>query len=124
MWRQLSSITRLLQPAAFTQSTSILKNHCLRSFSVLTANNATPKANNQLTKSLLQPPSLTINPERGMKQMGVLKRRCKDCYFVMREERLFVMCKTHPRHKQMAMKKKPKNTWILTDATQSKQRAW
>jgi large subunit ribosomal protein L36 len=55
----------------------------------------------------------------GFKVKGRLRRRCKDCYFVMRQERLLVLCKTHPRHKQMAMQKKPKNTWILTHATQS-----
>nr|CAD7456867.1 unnamed protein product [Timema tahoe] len=57
-------------------------------------------------------------PVCGFKVKGKLKRRCKDCYFVMRQERLYVICKTHPRHKQMAMKKKEKNTWILTHATQ------
>ncbi|KFB44444.1 AGAP005927-PA-like protein [Anopheles sinensis] len=60
----------------------------------------------------------------GFKVKGRLKRRCKDCYFVMRQERLYVICKTHPRHKQMSMKKHDRNTWILTDATQSKIRAW
>lgn len=74
--------------------------------------------------TLLQPPMMTITAQRGMKQVGNCKRRCKDCYYVVRQERLFVMCKTHPRHKQMSMKKRQKNTWILTDATQSIQRAW
>nr|CAD7195253.1 unnamed protein product [Timema douglasi] len=63
-------------------------------------------------------------PVCGFKVKGKLKRRCKDCYFVMRQERLYVICKTHPRHKQMAMKKKEKNTWILTHATQGPIRAW
>jgi len=31
----------------------------------------------------------------------VLKRRCPQCYFVRRGERLFVECKEKPRHKQM-----------------------
>uniref|UniRef100_A0A8D8P5D6 Ribosomal protein n=1 Tax=Culex pipiens TaxID=7175 RepID=A0A8D8P5D6_CULPI len=60
----------------------------------------------------------------GFKVKGRLKRRCKDCYFVVRQQRLFVICKTHPRHKQMSMKKRDHNTWILTDATQSPVRAW
>ncbi|ERL87874.1 hypothetical protein D910_05262 [Dendroctonus ponderosae] len=67
-------------------------------------------------------PSLTISC--GMKVVGLLRKRCKDCYFVCRQERLYVMCKTHGRHKQMSMVKKPKNTWILTHATQSKHRPW
>lgn len=129
MWRQLTKLTSLLQPATFSQSSlAVTSVSCLRSFSLLSSNiisrNVTPNANGQLTTTFLQPASLALNFERGFKQKGRLKRRCKDCYFVMREERLYVICKTHPRHKQMAMKKKEKNTWILTDATQSPLRAW
>ncbi|XP_067413520.1 large ribosomal subunit protein bL36m [Emydura macquarii macquarii] len=36
----------------------------------------------------------------GMKTKGIVRRRCKDCFFVRRRGRLFVYCKTHPRHKQ------------------------
>uniref|UniRef100_A0A3B3QQN5 Ribosomal protein n=1 Tax=Paramormyrops kingsleyae TaxID=1676925 RepID=A0A3B3QQN5_9TELE len=36
----------------------------------------------------------------GMKTRTSLKRRCKDCFFVRRRGRLFVFCKTNPRHKQ------------------------
>lgn len=60
----------------------------------------------------------------GFKVKGRLRRRCKDCYFVVREGRMYNICKTHPRHKQMAMKKKDKNTWILTHAMQSKVRPY
>lgn len=60
----------------------------------------------------------------GFKLKRVLKRRCKDCYFVVREDRMHIICKTHPRHKQMAIKKPAKSTWILTHATQSPVRPW
>lgn len=60
----------------------------------------------------------------GFKLKRVLKRRCKDCYFVVRENRLHVICQTHPRHKQMAITKPTKSTWILTHATQSPVRPW
>ncbi|EAA11645.5 AGAP005927-PA [Anopheles gambiae str. PEST] len=73
---------------------------------------------------LLTPLPPLLNLVSGFKVKGRLKRRCKDCYFVMRQERLYVICKTHPRHKQMSMKKHDHNTWILTDATQGKARAW
>uniref|UniRef100_A0AAY4E0N1 Ribosomal protein n=2 Tax=Denticeps clupeoides TaxID=299321 RepID=A0AAY4E0N1_9TELE len=44
---------------------------------------------------------LTCAPSlAGMKTKSALKRRCKDCFFVRRRGRLFVFCKTHPRHKQ------------------------
>ncbi|XP_019364744.1 PREDICTED: 39S ribosomal protein L36, mitochondrial [Gavialis gangeticus] len=39
-------------------------------------------------------------PSAGMKAKVVLRRRCKDCFIVRRNGRLFVYCKTTPRHKQ------------------------
>ncbi|XP_032559969.1 39S ribosomal protein L36, mitochondrial [Chiroxiphia lanceolata] len=36
----------------------------------------------------------------GLKTKTVLKRRCKDCFIVRRRGRLYVYCKTNPRHKQ------------------------
>lgn len=60
----------------------------------------------------------------GLKVKGKLRRRCKDCHFVIRQQRMYVICKTHPRHKQMSMKTKEKNTWILTHAMQSKVRPY
>ncbi|XP_067626695.1 uncharacterized protein mRpL36 [Eurosta solidaginis] len=73
---------------------------------------------------LLQPWTSLLTQVSGFKVKGRLKRRCKDCYFVMRQQRLYVICPTHRRHKQMAMKKREKNTWILTHATQSKVRPY
>lgn len=60
----------------------------------------------------------------GMKVKGRLKRRCRDCYFVSRGGRLFNMCPTHPRHKQMSIRVHPRVNWIVTHATQSKVRPW
>ncbi|XP_039957507.1 39S ribosomal protein L36, mitochondrial [Bactrocera tryoni] len=73
---------------------------------------------------LLTPFNSLLTQVAGFKVKGRLRRRCKDCYFVVRQERLYVICPTHPRHKQMAMKKREKNTWILTHATQSKVRPY
>lgn len=39
-------------------------------------------------------------PSAGMKTKTSLKKRCKDCFFVVRRGHLFVYCKTNPRHKQ------------------------
>ncbi|NXF04688.1 RM36 protein, partial [Smithornis capensis] len=36
----------------------------------------------------------------GLKTKATLKKRCKDCYIVRRRGRLFMYCKTNPRHKQ------------------------
>lgn len=83
----------------------------------------TPYVYNRIT-NLLNPFVVNLMPTCGFKVHGKLKRRCKDCYFVRRHERLYVICKTHPRHKQMSMVKDERNTWILTHATQSKFRPW
>lgn len=63
-------------------------------------------------------------PNCGFKMVGRLRKRCKDCYFMTRDQRMFVICKTHPRHKQMGFKPEPKSTWILTHASQSPKRPW
>lgn len=65
-----------------------------------------------------------VNQSCGFKFKRVLKRRCKDCYYVVRENRLHVICKTHPRHKQLAITQPEKSTWILTHAMQSKVRPY
>ncbi|NWV03608.1 RM36 protein, partial [Ptilonorhynchus violaceus] len=36
----------------------------------------------------------------GLKTKTSLRRRCKDCYIVRRRGRLYVLCKSNPRHKQ------------------------
>jgi large subunit ribosomal protein L36 len=60
----------------------------------------------------------------GFKVKQKLKRRCKDCYFVVRHGRVFVICDTHRRHKQMSMKAPDEVNWMLTHATQSPVRPW
>ncbi|NXG49098.1 RM36 protein, partial [Psilopogon haemacephalus] len=47
------------------------------------------------------PPAALLPPlVAGLKTKTSLKRRCKDCFFVRRRGRLYVYCKTNPRHKQ------------------------
>lgn len=79
---------------------------------------------NNDTSALLQPLLPMYYLIRGLKAKGRLQLRCKDCYFMCKEDRWFVMCKTHPRHKQVKQAKKEHKTWILTFASQSKVRDW
>lgn len=79
---------------------------------------------NILTPSLLSPTNFNLVQTCGFKVKGKPRRRCKDCFFVVREQRVFVLCKSSPRHKQMSMVKDPRNTWMLSHATQSKVRPW
>ncbi|CAG4950192.1 unnamed protein product [Colias eurytheme] len=73
---------------------------------------------------LLQVQLPIINPVCTLKVKGRVQRRCRSCYLVYRQERLYNMCKEHPRHKQVLRAPKPHNTWILTHASQSKVRPW
>ncbi|KAJ9575914.1 hypothetical protein L9F63_007226, partial [Diploptera punctata] len=74
--------------------------------------------------NLLSPQIPILSQACGFKVKGKPQRRCKDCYYVVRERRLFVICDTHPRHKQMAMKKPDKARWTIAHACQSKVRPW
>ena len=65
-----------------------------------------------------------LMPRRNFKVVGKPQRRCQHCYLEVIDRRLYVFCEKHPRHKQMAMKKKEKKFWILTHATQSPKRPW
>jgi large subunit ribosomal protein L36 len=84
----------------------------------------TPQPAGQM--GLLRPlQSLQVVPACGLKQKGVLKKRCKDCYFVYRDSRKYVMCKTHPRHKATAFAPREKFTWIVSPGPmQGKERPW
>lgn len=77
-----------------------------------------------MPRQLLTPTIPTLVPTSGFKVVGKLKKRCKDCYKVVRHERAYIICKTKPRHKQMAMKKDEDKTWILSDATMGPKRPW
>ncbi|XP_025933342.1 39S ribosomal protein L36, mitochondrial [Apteryx rowi] len=52
---------------------------------------------------LAGPPLPAVLPLAGLKTKTSLKRRCKDCFIVRRRGRLYVCCKTNPRHKQRKM---------------------
>lgn len=110
----LNRSLHILSVSALRKTLSLLPQHRI----------ASPLSVDQYTDGMLCNPSSlpipsTVQPSCGFKLKRVLKRRCKDCYFVVREDRLHVICKTHPRHKQMAIKSKEKSTWILTHAMQS-----
>lgn len=73
---------------------------------------------------LLQAINPILNLTCGLKVVGKLERRCKDCYKCCFKGRWYMRCKTHPRHKQAQMVKKEKNTWILTSVCQHPKRPW
>ena len=52
-----------------------------------------------LSKSTVSPAGY-VEQRREYKVKVRLRKRCKDCQFVWRNGRLYVECKTSPRHKQ------------------------
>ena len=59
-----------------------------------------------------------VIPSAGMKYVGTPRKRCHDCYYYVEDERLYVGCNTHPRHKQGSRIGRPRYHWIMTHATQ------
>ncbi|EDV40383.1 uncharacterized protein Dana_GF10482 [Drosophila ananassae] len=128
----MSLVSRILQ-----QGSSVWNSlSAARGFHMLVRPTAAPMMTSQNTQlmtganvltqrpGLLTPCFTLLQQVAGFKVKGRLKRRCKDCYIVVRQERGYVICPTHPRHKQMSMKKRDYKSWILTHATQSKERGY
>lgn len=66
----------------------------------------------------------TLIPSRGFKVFGKVRKRCKDCYFVTRDQRMYNLCKAYPKHKQMSIRHPDKFYYILTGVQQKKMREW
>ena len=61
------------------------------------------------------PPAPNFTIVAGMKYRRALKLMCKDCYYVVNDRTLYVLCKTHPRHRQQMIKAPEKHKWIWTE---------
>ncbi|XP_048371713.1 39S ribosomal protein L36, mitochondrial [Sphaerodactylus townsendi] len=72
----------------------------LQTASPLQAHTASHLGPENLLCFLTKHPLPILQPVASFKSKVALKKRCKDCYFVRRRGRLYVYCKTHPRHKQ------------------------
>jgi len=68
---------------------------------------------------LLQTASPLLVQSCGIKHMGKLQKRCRHCYFAIKDEQKYVMCTANPRH--YAAQKLVGLKWgnmIMTHATQ------
>ncbi|CAN7945765.1 unnamed protein product [Ixodes hexagonus] len=94
--------TQLMRPPALQQA---------RFFSILSRGGV----HNALASA---PPSAPIQIlVRTFKDMDVLTKRCKDCYFKKDDDRWYVLCKTHGRHKQRQRLPDKRHFWIVTHRT-------
>lgn len=60
-----------------------------------------------------------FNQIRTFKDKDILKLRCNSCYFKKIDDRLWVLCRTHPRHKQRQKIYKEKMEWIVSHVTRT-----
>lgn len=72
-----------------------------------------------LVRGFLRPPPAAgcLAQARGFKDREVLKLRCPDCYFKKVDFRWWVLCKSHPRHKQREQMDDERKMWIVTHHT-------
>lgn len=90
------------------------------------------KLNQQMESSIVQKCSNLLLPINkvlsvqtcGLKYVGLVHRRCKDCHMMLREGIMHNYCKAHPRHNQKAKTARPKSTWIVSGVTTVKPAHW
>jgi len=66
----------------------------------------------------------TVVPSCTIKVKAYLKRRCKDCYSLVKGGRSYIFCKTHKRHNCASIVPSIKVTAIMTSATGRNWRPW
>jgi large subunit ribosomal protein L36 len=112
----------------FLQSMSPIRCDAQRSYYGITKTFSLIIMNSTVVKKeglqLLTPTVPVLSSSCGFKVKKKLKRRCRDCYFVVRHGRVYVICETQPRHKQMSMKAPDEVHWIISHASQSRVRPW
>lgn len=56
---------------------------------------------------------------RTFRDKDILKLRCNACYFKKVDDRWWVLCNKHPRHKQRTRVENEKMNWIVTHITRT-----
>ncbi|XP_076222289.1 mitochondrial ribosomal protein L36 [Nomia melanderi] len=126
MFKTICQGIRFIAPKIFSvESTAIAARTMYHMSTKQSVNNLPNVFNNKIASgNLLQTIVPMYNVVCGLKMKTILHRRCRKCLFKWINGRLYVKCKAHPRHNQVQRQKKPKNTWILTFASQKPIRDW
>ncbi|OQR78786.1 39S ribosomal protein L36 [Tropilaelaps mercedesae] len=61
--------------------------------------------------------STSLQQVRTFKDVDVLCKRCKDCYFQRDDYRWYVLCRSQGRHKQRQRMPDVRSFWIVTHKT-------
>lgn len=72
-----------------------------------------------LLPSLSPPAAYQLTQVRTFRDKDVLKLRCNACYFKKEDDRWWVLCSKHPRHKQRAKVEDHRLKWIVTHITRT-----
>lgn len=83
-------------------------------------------ANGFIAKTTLLAPaeSTQFTQVRGLKHVGKVHRRCRDCKLTFIDGVLYNHCKAHPRHNQKQKTPRPASTWILSGVMTGQKRPW
>ena len=117
----MNALKKFIFPVTSFQSTlyiSCAVNKCRLSTSYFHKGSA----NSLIPRTINHNPFLPyLNPSCGLKYRSVLKKRCDGCYFKKIEDRWYVFCEKHPRHKQ-AQYIDIKEKYIITHITHGKKK--
>lgn len=72
----------------------------------------------------LLPNVYSVIPSKNVMVKVEVKKLCRDCYFLWKNERVYVYCKSHPNHKQVTRVPKDKDRFIITHETRNCKRPW
>lgn len=94
-------------------------------FSSLTSS-ITTKSSGILSKTVqfLTPITCNLMPVCGMKAKGKVRKRCKACYMVYKDHRVFNFCKVKPKHNQMNIVEKASFYFKITERTHGRIRKY
>lgn len=113
-----------LRLSSTEQLTKIINRNMHHLFDKQYSNNLSNVHKSKISSILLQPLLPIYNIVCGLKMKTVLRRRCKYCVLMWRNDRAYIKCREKPRHNQVERKKKEYKTWIVTYGTQTKVREW
>src|SRR5699024_4787042 len=75
------------------------------------------------TTILTNPPPVAVPSQltqrRTFRDKDILKLRCNACYFKKLDNRWWVLCNKHPRHKQRQKVEDERMSWIVTHITRT-----
>lgn len=93
-------------------------------YSILSSSITLSNAATFRTSNFLAPVVCSAVQACGMKVKGLVRKRCKDCYMVYKDHKIYNYCKTKPKHNQRNRTPNEKEYFILTEITHGRIRKY